>query len=34
VHLPPECVDARRELRLLNLRREKEKGVNARLLRR
>jgi cytochrome c-type biogenesis protein CcmH/NrfG len=32
--IQPECVEALRELRLINMRREKEKGLIARLLRR
>jgi tetratricopeptide (TPR) repeat protein len=32
--IQPECVEALRELRLINMRREKEKGFIARLLRR
>jgi len=34
LHIEPECVEALRELRLLNMRREKEKGFIARMLRR
>jgi CheY-like chemotaxis protein/tetratricopeptide (TPR) repeat protein len=34
VQIQPECVEALRELRLINMRREKEKGFIARLLRR
>jgi hypothetical protein len=34
VQIQPECVEALRELRLINMRREKEKGLIARLLRR
>ncbi len=34
VQLQPDCVEALRELRLINMRREKEKGLIARLLRR
>jgi curved DNA-binding protein CbpA len=34
VQIQPDCVEALRELRLLNMRREKEKGFIARILRR
>ena len=34
VQIQPECVEALRELRLIHMRREKEKGLIARLLRR
>lgn len=34
VHIQPECVEALRELRLINMRREKSKGLVRRLLRR
>jgi CheY-like chemotaxis protein/DnaJ-domain-containing protein 1 len=34
VQIQPDCVEALRELRLINMRREKEKGLIARLLRR
>ncbi|MGH0033174.1 MAG: response regulator [Myxococcota bacterium] len=34
VHIQPECVEALRELRLINMRREKSKGLMRRLLRR
>jgi tetratricopeptide (TPR) repeat protein len=34
VQVQPECVEALRELRLINMRREKQKGIVARLLRR
>jgi tetratricopeptide (TPR) repeat protein len=34
VQIQPECVEALRELRLINMRREKENGLIARLLRR
>jgi curved DNA-binding protein CbpA len=34
VQIQPDCVEALRELRLINMRREKEKGFIARLLRR
>jgi len=34
LNIQPECVEALRELRLLNMRREKEKGFIARMLRR
>jgi curved DNA-binding protein CbpA len=34
LHIQPECVEALRELRLLNMRREREKGFIARILRR
>jgi hypothetical protein len=34
LNIQPECVEALRELRLLNMRREKEKGFIARILRR
>jgi CheY-like chemotaxis protein/tetratricopeptide (TPR) repeat protein len=34
VQIQPECVEALRELRLINMRREKERGLIARLLRR
>jgi tetratricopeptide (TPR) repeat protein len=34
VQIQPECVEALRELRLINMRREKQKGLVARLLRR
>jgi hypothetical protein len=32
--IQPECIDALRELRLINMRREKGKGLIGRLLRR
>ena len=34
LHIQPDCVEALRELRLLNMRREKERGFIARMLRR
>jgi hypothetical protein len=34
VQIHPECVEALRELRLINMRREKSKGLIGRLLRR
>jgi cytochrome c-type biogenesis protein CcmH/NrfG len=34
VQIQPECVEAMRELRLINLRREKSRGLLNRLLRR
>jgi cytochrome c-type biogenesis protein CcmH/NrfG len=34
VRIQPECVDALRELRLINMRRQKSKGLIGRLLRR
>jgi tetratricopeptide (TPR) repeat protein len=34
VQIQPECVEAIRELRLINMRREKSKGIVARLLKR
>ena len=34
VQIQPECVEAMRELRLINLRREKSRGLIGRLLRR
>jgi tetratricopeptide (TPR) repeat protein len=34
VQVQPECVEALRELRLINMRRDKQKGIVARLLRR
>jgi Tfp pilus assembly protein PilF len=34
VQIQPECVEALRELRLINMRREKQKGLIGRLLKR
>jgi hypothetical protein len=34
VQVQPDCVEALRELRLINMRRQKEKGFIGRLLRR